>query len=515
MAQAPASPPLRVSEFYERKRRLAYQFAWVSMTLLLVQLWVGSVLEFYSHPRATAVGDSIWLLHRCLTQDEVDGSRLLRLDPAFKLQGEALRLLDTVTAVLPEGRDVTVFYGSHAALLTDLKSSRTVDLGQKWDVLAALADPAREAAWIFGWSEGKIVARRRDKSAWAPEIAIAQSGLVDRLSASIETGAGPLVAWRERASTKVKTALFTGQAFVLRAEFEIGDAPLWDVVLSQGRTLLSFYRREDRSFEYVTIRLDCCPDCPRPAASRKISFADPVLLVGRKVTGLSSVVQGDRLRYLLTRPSTIMASSIPLATLEPDAAAARLLTISVEPAWRKIIGSMTPMLLVFCSISMVFIGVTLLRERARVAAAIPLPAPGPAPSSLLARAMAYTLDLILLLPVLLALPGLLDVSDLDDPRFLWVVLIWLGTEFLYHFVLEWRFGWTFGKRILGMRVTGIDGGRLTLRGALLRNLARVIDAQVPFGVILGVGLMLKTQRRQRLGDVVGRTMVIQDFGPQV
>jgi uncharacterized RDD family membrane protein YckC len=514
MAQPLASPSVRVSEFYERKRRLAYHFAWVSMTLLLVQLSMGSVLEFYSHPRATAAGDSVWLLHRCLTQEESDGSRLLLLDPAFKLQGEALRLLDTVTAVLPEGREMTVFYGSRAALLTDLKSSRTFELGQKWDVLAALADPARETAWIFGWSEGKIVARRRDKGAWAPEISITPSGLVDRLSASIDTGAGPLVAWREKDSTKVKTALFDGQAFVLRPEFEIGDAPLWDAVRSQGRTLLSFYRREDRSFEFVTLRLACCPDCPSPMAAKQIAFADPVLLVGRKVTGLSSVVLGDRLRYFLTRPSTIMTGAVPLATLQPEKTA-RLLTITVEPAWRKIIGSFTPILLVFCSISMVFIGVTLLRERARVATALLLPAPEPALSSLLARAMAYTLDLILLLPVLFALPGLLDVSDMDDPRFLWVVLIWLGTEFIYHFVMEWRLGWTFGKRILGMRVTGIDGQRLTLRGALLRNLARIIDAQVPFGVILGVALMLKTQRRQRLGDVVGRTMVVQDLGPQI
>jgi hypothetical protein len=34
---------------------------------------------------------------------------------------------------------------------------------------------------------------------------------------------------------------------------------------------------------------------------------------------------------------------------------------------------------------------------------------------------------------------------------------------------------------------------------------------VPFGVILGLVLMLRTQRRQRLGDLLGRTMVVQDL----
>src|SRR5436190_8412564 len=131
MAQPPPPSGLRVSEFYERKRRLAYHFAWLSMVLLLVQLATGSVLEFYSHPRTAPAGASVCLLHRCLTQEETDGSRLLIIDPALKLQAEPLRLLDTVTAVLPEGRELSVFYGSSAAVLTDLKTSRPIDLGQK------------------------------------------------------------------------------------------------------------------------------------------------------------------------------------------------------------------------------------------------------------------------------------------------------------------------------------------------------------------------------------------------
>ena len=42
---------------------------------------------------------------------------------------------------------------------------------------------------------------------------------------------------------------------------------------------------------------------------------------------------------------------------------------------------------------------------------------------------------------------------------------------------------------------------------------RIVDGQVPFGLILGIALILRTRRRQRLGDLAARTMVVQDLGP--
>jgi len=79
--------------------------------------------------------------------------------------------------------------------------------------------------------------------------------------------------------------------------------------------------------------------------------------------------------------------------------------------------------------------------------------------------------------------------------------------------MEWAFGWTVGKRIVGLRVTELGGSRLSFRGALVRNLLRLVDCNL-YGMILGIALILKTKRRQRLGDLLGRTMVIQDLGPQ-
>jgi len=510
---APPPPPKssRVSEFYERKRRLSYYFAWLSMVLLLVELSLGFVLEFFSYPRLAAAEEGFTLFHRCLSREETDGSRFVRLDAAMKIQGEPLQLLDSASAALLEGRDLSVFYGSRASVLTDGKNTRAVDLGQKWDVLAALLDPGRRAAWIFGWKEGSIVARRRDQGAWGPETVIAPSGLVERLSACLEGNGGPLVAWREKNSPRIRTAIFDGQAFALRPEFDLGEAQHWDAVLAQGRIVVACHHRDDRSFDSVTLRIECCPGCPSPLPPHKVAFADPVLLLGRKITGLSMLLTGDRVRLLVTRPSRILWASLPAATFEPESGAAKLLAIDVHSLWRNVIGSITPTLLLFCSTSLVFLGFTMLRERKR---SMEGSAPSePTVATLASRTMAYLLDLVLLWPVFYAVVGFLDVpvDDLNDPRFLWVLLIGAFIDFAYHFAMEWGLGWTFGKRIIGLRVTGIDGERVGFQGALIRNVSRILDGTIPFSWILGVAAMLRTPRRQRLGDVAARTMVLQDL----
>lgn len=516
MPEPPAPRPPAMSEFYVRKRRLAYHFAWLSMTFLAILLFQGSLLEFISHPRASASEGVLCLLHRCITDEDAEGSRLLVLDTSLKPRGESLRLLDTATAALPEAREITVFYGDRAAALGEGGKSRPFDLGQKWDVLAAAADPARSTAWIFGWHEGRIVARRRDGEVWSGEIEIAKSLLVERVAASMEGTRGPLVAWREKDGTLVKSALFGGESFAPRPDVEIGDVQHWDAVLSGGRTLVATYHREDRSFQYVTLRLECCPGCAAPLAPRKVAFLDPVLRLGRRVTGLAAVAAGGRLRFFVTRSTAVMSASLPLETLQAEPGA-RLAEVSVDPPWRFIVGVTTPLLILFFSFSLVFLGITLLRERARVTAeASPATRGGePILADLLTRVMAYFLDIFPLIPLCIAVSGVMAVSveDMEDPHYFTMLAIWAGIELVYRFTMEWALGWTIGKRILGIRVTSADGSRVTLRGALVRNLARIVDAQLPFGMILGAALMLRTRRRQRLGDLAAGTVVVLDRPP--
>jgi uncharacterized RDD family membrane protein YckC len=386
--------------------------------------------------------------------------------------------------------------------------SRSIDLGQKWDVLAAVGP------WIFGWHEGKIVGRRRENGAWGKEIEIATSGQVEHLSASVDGEAGPLLAWNEREKTSVRTALFDGAAWSPRAEFELGTNQHWAAVLSGNRILYALYNRDDRSFRYVTLRLECCPGCASPLASRKLAFADPLLRIGRRVTGLAAAATGGRLRFYVTRTTTVMTASVALGSLSPEEGA-RLVEIAVDPLWRNVVGAFTPLALFFCSLALVSIGMTLLRERARIAAAGPEPRPPDALCvGVFPRAMAWLLDGILIFPIGLVIAGVFAVSieEFQDPGYAVVLVLWGAVELTYRFVMEWAFGWTIGKRIVGLRVTELDGSRLTLRGALVRNVVRLIDCSL-YGVILGIALILKTRRRQRLGDLLGRTIVIQDLGP--
>jgi len=505
--------PPRTSAFYDRKRRLAYYFAWASMVFLFIELSLGFLLEFTSRPHAAPAADGFRVIHRSFNQDDPDGSRLFALDPDARPLAPPLSFPDTATALLPDGRDLTVFFGAHAAQLVDGKITHSADLNQKWEVLAALADPG--GAWIFGWQENVVMARRREKDAWSSEMVLATSPAVDQIVASREGGVGPLVAWRERGTGTVKTALFDGKTFVPKASYEIGAVEHWDLLLAGGRHLLLVYNRDDRTYQYVTLRLDCCPGCPSPLGHRKVRFSEPVLLLGRKVTGLCAVVAGDRLRIFITRMSTLMTASLPLASLEPEPAAAKLQSISSQAPWRHVAAAFAPVLLVFCSFSMIFLGFVLFRERSRLARGIPMP--GPQPADFLQRAMAFTLDHILLVPFFLVLVELLnaapegDVPDFEDGRLFQTALVALVVHFLYYFLMEWRLGWTVGKRIIGLKVTELDGTRVTLRGALLRSLIRLLDAENIPGVLAGTAALLMTKRRQRLGDLAARTLVVQDL----
>ncbi len=78
----------------------------------------------------------------------------------------------------------------------------------------------------------------------------------------------------------------------------------------------------------------------------------------------------------------------------------------------------------------------------------------------------------------------------------------------YFTVLEWKFGQTLGKKIVGSRVVGVDGSRLTLRAAIIRTILRIVD-WLPFFYVAGCIALLVSKSRQRLGDQVAKTVVVR------
>ncbi len=138
-------------------------------------------------------------------------------------------------------------------------------------------------------------------------------------------------------------------------------------------------------------------------------------------------------------------------------------------------------------------------------------------ASPLDRSLAFAVDAILLLPLPLAYrwtssdnTPLLLIPERDHLTFYW---LWVGGICLYLAIAEYATGCSVGKRLLGLRVRDLAGRRLAMRQAVLRNLGRILDfwPVTIFGVhmpyLIGLLLISFMPRRQRLGDLFGRTVV--------
>jgi uncharacterized RDD family membrane protein YckC len=83
--------------------------------------------------------------------------------------------------------------------------------------------------------------------------------------------------------------------------------------------------------------------------------------------------------------------------------------------------------------------------------------------------------------------------------------IFAGVMLVYHVILEAAVGTTLGKAMMSLVVRAGDRGRFV--GVLLRNLLRLVDS-VGF-YLLGFLFAMFTARGQRVGDLVGDTVVME------
>jgi uncharacterized RDD family membrane protein YckC len=78
----------------------------------------------------------------------------------------------------------------------------------------------------------------------------------------------------------------------------------------------------------------------------------------------------------------------------------------------------------------------------------------------------------------------------------------------YHVGMEGRYAETIGKRLFDLRVVDGRGAPVHWRGAVLRNVFRLIDV-LPFGYVLGSLVIWFDGDNRRLGDYVARTRVVR------
>ena len=134
------------------------------------------------------------------------------------------------------------------------------------------------------------------------------------------------------------------------------------------------------------------------------------------------------------------------------------------------------------------------------------------------RAAALAIDLAILAAGILVAGGILSYLAADGglgagfgTSVLLVVLFFANWGYFLFFEAVWD-GRTPGKRALGLRVLHDGGEPLSFRGAVLRNLIRIVDLQPAGAGVAGAAAILINRRAQRLGDLVAGTIVVRDAG---
>jgi len=130
---------------------------------------------------------------------------------------------------------------------------------------------------------------------------------------------------------------------------------------------------------------------------------------------------------------------------------------------------------------------------------------------------------IVFLPMRFLVFGLARESGSTDPRYLWRTMPQLDKIFVFAFwlvasiVVPWlytalqecsRQRATLGKRLLGIQVTDLTGGRISFGRASGRFFARLLPT-------LGIGylMMLFTRKKQALHDLIAGCLVIRAVRP--
>lgn len=91
-----------------------------------------------------------------------------------------------------------------------------------------------------------------------------------------------------------------------------------------------------------------------------------------------------------------------------------------------------------------------------------------------------------------------------------IITIFLG----YFFVQEGLWAATLGKRVFGLRVLRVDGSPAGWRESAIRTVLRVLEVNpILIGGLPAVITILATDKNQRLGDLLARTVVARPVVP--
>jgi uncharacterized RDD family membrane protein YckC len=136
----------------------------------------------------------------------------------------------------------------------------------------------------------------------------------------------------------------------------------------------------------------------------------------------------------------------------------------------------------------------------------PRPRLGTETDTLVARIVAFLIDLILVVVVSGVLAGGFGLLGRAGAALGAVVSLVIGLG--YFIYLEGTYGQTLGKRVMDIVVVTTDGGDVGYLDATIRHLLRIVD-NFPFFYIVGFVAIFLTERNQRVGDLVAGTVVVR------
>jgi len=87
-----------------------------------------------------------------------------------------------------------------------------------------------------------------------------------------------------------------------------------------------------------------------------------------------------------------------------------------------------------------------------------------------------------------------------------ICLSFLVVYFIYFIVLEGTVGATVGKLVCKIRVKKENGGACGIWKAFVRNILRIVDGLAFY--LVGIILIARSDKKQRLGDRIAKTVVI-------
>jgi uncharacterized RDD family membrane protein YckC len=123
------------------------------------------------------------------------------------------------------------------------------------------------------------------------------------------------------------------------------------------------------------------------------------------------------------------------------------------------------------------------------------------------RVVAGLIDLVVVAAVGLAVSfvaGFIAGPDKEMPAAMG--MLFLAWALFYYFACESAAGQTLGKRIMGLRVRAVDGSDADMGAIGARTVLRIVDG-IGFYVVGLIVMVATGQRRQRLGDLAGKTIV--------